>query len=244
METETPRRIIAKIGTDALVNPDYTLKSYILENIAKDVSRLNKEDEIIIVTSGAVACGKRRRRLGGNGGIEMKQVHAAVGQPKLMQAYDEAFSKYGLEVGQLLLTKEDLFNPDRFREIEITYQNMRGLAVPIVNENDTICTTELFGDNDKLSLQLLRKFDFRTLINFTQRGALIKNGAPQKGSNHYNYQWYDNLGQSENGTGGLDSKLECAKEAVEAGKNYYIAKAGDSIFDVLSEASVSTRFYI
>ena len=240
-QIERPIRLIAKIGSDALVNLDYTLREDILESLARDIAQFDKEDEIVIVTSGAIACGKTVIK--GDDNVRNKQARAAVGQPKLMHAYHKAFSKYGLEVAQLLLTREYLTNPDKLNTTIGAYSRLRGQAIPIVNENDIVDIEEIFGDNDRLSLELLFRLNFKTLINYTQRGALIRQGVPLKSSRYFDYHWYDILEKSGNGSGGLQSKLECAQEAVEAGKEYYIAKAGDSIFDVLSGSTISTKFY-
>lgn len=234
-------KIIIKIGTAAIF--DYQkIKEHIIERLAKEVSQLtSKNNEVIIVTSGAVGLGKQI--LSGNKEIGLKQAQAAIGQIKLMEKYSEIFSKYGLKIAQFLLNSNDLTEKRRIENIKETYDHLRGKAIPIVNENDVTSIEELkVGDNDTLASKLMINLNFDILIILTEIGALIKEGYPIKKSNLFNVEDYDKMNIPSRGFGGLKSKLECAKFITEHKKRCIIAKAGDSIIDILNEKAVVTEF--
>jgi glutamate 5-kinase len=239
-------KLITKLGTNAVFDfKNNSIRKPVLEQLAKDARVLmSNGDELIVVTSGAVGCGTQI--LKGKDGIRLKQAQAAVGQPILMSEYRAAFNKYGLEIAQWLLTYSDLDSELRRENIKLGYEHLKKeKIIPIVNENDTTAIEELkFGDNDNLALELAIKLDFDTLINYTQRGALIKLNLPVHITSLFNPEYYDKIEKSGIGSGGLKSKLDCAKKACELEKKYIIAKAGDSIMDVLEGNVNATRFLI
>ena len=236
-------KIVIKLGTNAVFNQEnQSMREDVLEGIAKDTSSLlQKGNEVIIITSGAV--GSAKQIIKGNGELGLKQAQAAVGQPILMSNYAKHFSKYNLAVAQFLLSSDDLNNSQNLSNIKATYKNLIGKAVPIVNENDVTVTKELsFGDNDALAAQLIMHLDFDILIILTEMGALIKKGKPLLESNSFDTDYYDSLKIASKGFGGLNSKLDSVKKVLESGKQCIIAKAGDSILDILSGKAVATRF--
>ena len=233
-----------KIGTAAIFDSEHKkIKEKILENLASDISKLIKEqNEIIIVTSGAVGYGKNI--INGNNEMGMKQAQASIGQIKLMEVYSSIFSKYNLHIAQFLLNSKDLNEKNRIENLKETYKNLKGKAIPIVNENDVTSIEELkVGDNDTLASKLLLNMNFDILIILTEIGALIKNNAPLKRSNLFNVDDYDKMSIPSNGFGGLKSKLDCAKNLVEYKKICIIAKAGDSIIDILNRKATITEFF-
>ncbi len=232
-----------KIGTAAIFDSENKkIKEKILEGIAKDVSKLVREkNEIIIVTSGAVGYGKQI--ILGNEEIGLKQAQAAIGQIKLMERYSTIFSRYNLNIAQFLLNSKDLHEKNRIENLKETYKNLKGKAIPIVNENDVTSIEELkVGDNDALASKLLINMDFDILIILTEIGALIKNNKPLKKSNFFRVDDYDKMNIPSKGFGGLKSKLDCAKIIVHNKKRCIIAKAGDSILDILNERAITTEF--
>jgi len=214
----------------------------VLRGLAEGVSELlSKGNEVIIVSSGAVGCGKSV--ISGNGETGIKQAQAAVGQIKLMEEFVKAFSWKGLHVAQFLLNVSDL-NSHRKENVFAAYKNLRGVAIPIVNENDVTATGELsFGDNDNLAAEILEKFDFDVLLVLTEMGALIRGGKRLKFSGSYSVEDYDNLSSDDGyGFGGLASKLAAAKRVVEMDKEFVVGKAGDDIVEILQGRGGATRF--
>jgi glutamate 5-kinase len=236
-------KIIIKIGTAAIFDSKKKkIKEKILESLASDISRLIKEkNEIIIVTSGAVGYGKNV--ILGNEEIGLKQAQAAVGQIKLMEKYSLIFSEHNLHIAQFLLNFRDLNEKNRIENLKETYKNLKGKAIPVVNENDVTSIEELkVGDNDKLASKLLLNMDFDILIILTEIGALIRNNTPLRKSNFFHIEDYDKMKIPSKGFGGLKSKLDCAKILVAHKKRCIIAKAGDSIIDVLNGKAITTEF--
>lgn len=151
------RRIVVKIGSSTVTDENGMFNEKLLRGIVKQVSSLMAEvREVVIVSSGAMAAG--RGRIGREKGLSIteKQVLAAVGQGLLMRTYESLFEEYGLTVGQVLLTRDDLGSPKRSALCKDTLEAMlkRGI-IPIINENDTVAVEEIrFGDNDTLSARV------------------------------------------------------------------------------------------
>lgn len=232
-----------KIGTSAIFDAEKEkIKENILKDLARDILKLIEEkNEIIIVTSGAVGCG--RQIIHGNGEFGLKQAQAAVGQIKLMEKYSSIFSGYNLHVAQFLLNSGDLHGKNRIENLKEAYKNLKGKAIPIVNENDVTSVEELkVGDNDTLASRLLLNMNFDILIILAETGALIKKGLPLLKSDFFHVEDYDKMDIPSRGFGGLKSKLDCAKLLVSHKKRCIIAKTGDSIIDILNGKTVATEF--
>ena len=148
------RRVVVKLGS-SVVTTDNGLDRKMIKDLADDIHAMrNMGKEFIIVSSGAVAAGVKR--LGMKEGartIPQKQAAAAVGQSRLMSAYDEAFGRYGIRVAQMLLTRDDLTHRQRYLNARNTLMTLLSWGViPIINENDTVVVDEIkLGDNDNLS---------------------------------------------------------------------------------------------
>jgi glutamate 5-kinase len=149
------RRIVVKVGSRVLTDEQGDLDYAVVRQISADIAGLVKDGlQVVLVSSGAVAAGRRalgmteRPRT-----IPQKQAAAAVGQTRLMRAYEEAFAPFGLSVGQILLTADDLASRQRFLNARATLDALLAAgAVPVINENDTVAVEEIkFGDNDNLS---------------------------------------------------------------------------------------------
>ena len=148
-------RIVVKVGTSTLAHATGRLNIQRMERLCKVLSDLkNAGHEIILVSSGAIAAGF------GSLGFDSRptdvadqQACAAVGQGLLMAQYENAFSQYGLRVGQILITVSDTIAPQQYRNVRRTLDRLLDLgAVPIINENDSLASNEIrFGDNDRLS---------------------------------------------------------------------------------------------
>lgn len=147
------KRVVVKVGSALLVRDEAIAASW-LATLAADLAALKARGaELIVVTSGAVAIGRRRLGLSGRLRLEEKQAAAAAGQARLIEAWQEAFSPHGLVAAQLLLTLDDTENRRRYLNARATLGALLSVgAVPVINENDTVATSEIrYGDNDRLS---------------------------------------------------------------------------------------------
>jgi glutamate 5-kinase len=163
------RRIIVKVGSRLLVDPvTGALNREWLASLVADLAALKEEGkEVLLVSSGAVALG--RRALGLKHGalrLEESQAAAAVGQVRLAQAYVEAFQAHGLIAAQILLTLEDSEERRRYLNARETLRTLLALgAVPVINENDTVATAEIrFGDNDRLAARVVGMVEADCLV--------------------------------------------------------------------------------
>jgi glutamate 5-kinase len=149
------RRLVLKVGSRVLTAKGRVLSQVVFDRLAREVSTAKKKGyEVVIVSSGAIAAGMARLGL-----LEkpktmpQKQASAAIGQSALMWNYERAFSFFGEKVAQVLLTRDDLSNRNRYLNARNTLLTLLSLGViPIINENDTVVVEEIkFGDNDNLS---------------------------------------------------------------------------------------------
>jgi glutamate 5-kinase len=149
------KRVVIKIGSRVLTDADGALDKNVIGRICHDIAALRRQGlQIVVVSSGAIAAGRSELGLKDRPKtIPHKQAAAAVGQSRLMRAYEEALSPHNLKAAQLLLTSEDLGSRQRFLNARATLDALLGFGIiPIINENDTVVVDEIkFGDNDNLS---------------------------------------------------------------------------------------------
>jgi glutamate 5-kinase len=152
---EKARRIVVKVGSSILASPEKGLHQEVFSHLAKEISELKRQGiEIVLVSSGAIAAGMEK--LGYKTrpqSITQKQATAAVGQSRLMNVYEQYFSRSQQMVAQILLTHDDLSHRRRFLNARNTLMTLLELGIiPIINENDTVVVDEIkVGDNDNLS---------------------------------------------------------------------------------------------
>ncbi|WP_182085973.1 glutamate 5-kinase [Aureimonas sp. ME7] len=162
------RRIVVKIGSALLVDPETGLKADWLRSLAADVATLQGEGrEVLLVSSGSIALGRSILKLSrGALKLEESQAAAAVGQIALARAYSEALSTHGIEAGQILLTLGDTEERRRYLNARATVGTLLGFgAVPVINENDTVATAEIrYGDNDRLAARVAAMMSADLLI--------------------------------------------------------------------------------
>src|SRR3984957_11312802 len=154
----TARRLVVKIGSALLAAEEGEVRRRWLAALADDVARCrSRGQEVILVSSGAIAVGRRHLGLAGRRlRLEEQQAAAATGQIRLAHAYQEALARHGITVAQILLTQDDTEERRRHLNARATFAQLLALgAVPVVNENDTIATAEIrFGDNDRLAARV------------------------------------------------------------------------------------------
>ncbi len=232
-------RILAKLGTNLLTGGSDHLNLEIMSSLVGQITRLHRQGlEVIIVSSGAIAAG--RQRLGlikERKDIPFKQVLAAVGQSRLMDAYDQLFGWHEITIAQTLLTRTDLSDRLSYLNARNTLLALLELGViPIVNENDVVAIDEIqearFGDNDTLSAMVASLADADLLMLLTDTAGLY-NADPNRDPNARLIERVDRIDASieslasascsERGTGGMATKIEAAKLATASGVAVVIA---------------------
>lgn len=224
------RRITVKIGSSLLLPEHNRLDAAWLDSLVTDIAMLAKGGhEIVVVTSGAIAFGRGVLGLrGGAGRLEEKQAAAAVGQIGLAQAWQASLARQGLQAAQILLTLDDTENRRRYLNGRATLESLiRMRVVPVVNENDTVATTEIrFGDNDRLSARvavmtscnvLVLLSDIDGLYTGDPRRDLEARHVPVVGAITPEIQAMAGGSGSAVGTGGMITKLAAAEIATGAG---------------------------
>jgi len=236
MKIEDTSRIVIKIGSSLLVNDKKKIRKKWLSSFAKDIQKLkSKNKKIIIVSSGAIALGCKKMNYNKkNLKLDKSQAVASIGQIELMNLFSQTFSKYKLNISQILLTLDDTEVRRRSINAKRTFENLFQLNyIPIVNENDTIATSEIkYGDNDRLASRVAQITNADTLILlsdvdglFTKNPKIFKNAKLIKKINNLNkdIQNINIKGMTEFGSGGMNTKIDAAKICNLAGCNMVIA---------------------
>ena len=251
------KRVVVKVGS-AILTTDSGPNEEVLENLAREISFLHDSGrEVILVTSGAVAAGKRKLRI--NDDLELsirqKQALAAIGQSRLMHDYDEVFGEHGKTIAQILLTHSDLANRKRYLNVRNTILALFKLGViPVINENDTVSTEELnFSDNDTLGALVANLIEADMFICLTDVDALYDRNpfADPNAKTIYTVaevtsEIEDMAGNSKSvlGTGGMLSKIKAAKMVSAGGGSSFIGpgRQKDILQHLFSGESVGTFF--
>ncbi len=223
-------RLVVKIGSSLLVNSDGSIKrAWLADLVAALAARQVAGQQIIVVSSGAIALGARRLKLprGGRASLEDAQAAAAVGQIELAGVWAELFARHGLQAAQLLLTLDDLENRRRYLNVAATINRLlEAGAVPILNENDTVATEEIrFGDNDRLAARVGQAALADGVILLSDIDGLFTTN-PKRDASAMLLPLVDEItpeieamagGTTGMGSGGMVSKIQAAKIAVHAG---------------------------
>ena len=236
MYLKNSKKIVIKIGSSLLVDQDKKIRKKWLSSFAKDIKKLRSNNQkVIIVSSGAIALGCKKMNYNKkNLKLDKSQAIASIGQIELMNLFSNFFSKLKLNISQILLTLDDTEERRRSINAKRTFENLFQLDyIPIVNENDTIATTEIkYGDNDRLASRVSQITNADTLILlsdvdglFTKNPKKFKNAKLIKRVDHLNkdIQNIDVKGRTEFGSGGMNTKIEAAKICNLAGCDMIIA---------------------
>lgn len=255
--TTHSKTVVVKLGTSVLTGGTLALDRAHMVELVRQCAELKKQGHsIVMVSSGAIAAG--REHLGYPAlpnSMASKQLLAAVGQSQLIQAWESLFAIYGLKIGQMLLTRADLDDRERFLNARDTINALVDHdIIPIVNENDAVATNEIkVGDNDNLSalVGILCGAD-KLLLLTDQRGLFTAD--PRSNPNAELIREVTTIDEtlrkiaggsgSTLGTGGMATKLQAADIARRAGIEVIIAagSAENVIFDSLSDEPQGTRF--
>ena len=229
------RRIVVKVGSAVLTSKD-GLDLSVMENLARDISMLIKSGkEVILVSSGAVAAGKKRLGLQINRTLELKEKQgaAAVGQSSLMRFYEDIFDRLGYKVAQVLLTHDDLSNRNRYLNVRNTILTLlEWKIIPVINENDTVSVEELrFGDNDTLGALITNLIEADLFVCLTDVDGLYT-GNPHDNPQArpvYTVAKVDKKVETMAGyvvgalgSGGMQSKIQAARMVSARGGSSFI----------------------
>lgn len=237
------RRIVIKLGSTTLTRGTDKISRGKLEDIARQINDLNDQNEIVIVTSGAIAAAKHYIELNRGNPVAVKQALAAIGQPVLMRFYQEVFNDYSIKIGQCLLTYRDFENElSRSNTLATINTLLENGYIPIINENDTIATDEIkFGDNDKLGAltAVLLKADLLILASDIDGVYDVdpkSNASAQLIHTVTDIQAIEHLQNGSSvsslGTGGIKSKIEAARICGEHSIEMWIVNGGYDGFAV------------
>jgi len=268
-ELSNKKRIVIKLGTTTITHEKTgSLDLLKLEKLVRIISDLHDQGkDVIIVSSGAIAVGRKALRLKEKPKTKsMKQACAAIGQARLMMVYEKLFAEYNQISAQILLTKYTIINKISCENACNTINELLDLGViPIVNENDTVSTDEIelpinesktsfaFGDNDSLSALVTALVGGDLLILMSDIDGLYTDD-PYKNKDAKFISTVKNLDDnilsmgkdsaSDFGTGGMCTKLTAAKIATQSGADMIIANGKDieSISDIVNGEEIGTIF--
>ena len=231
------RRIVVKVGSALLVDAESArVNRAWLETLVEDLLRLRKRGQrVILVSSGAIALGRRRLGLKhGSLRLEESQAAAAVGQIRLAHAYKELLESNDVTVAQVLLPLEDSERRRRYRNARATLESLLELgALPVINENDTVATAEIrYGDNDRLAARVAQMTGADCLVLLSDVAGLYS-ADPNRDPNARLIREVRQLTPeieamggrpaSQLGSGGMAAKIAAARIALAAGCHMCIA---------------------
>jgi glutamate 5-kinase len=250
------KKIVIKIGSAVLTDKGI-LHRPVVTRLVDDLAYLKKKGfQPVVVSSGAIASGVGKLGLSRKPvTIPQKQAVAAIGQGRLMYAYEEAFDTHGLLVAQILLTRDDLTNRQRYLNAKNTLTTLLDWGIiPIINENDTVAVDEIkFGDNDNLSALIAHLIDSDLLIILTDTEGLFDrdpredpkaclipvvehiDGEVVECTSKRSGQW---------GLGGMRSKIMAARKVTASGIPVIVTNGRKSgvLRDVLKGKPLGTLF--
>ena len=251
------KKILIKIGTNALTN-NGNIDFNILKRLVRQIVKLkNSGKQVIMVTSGAIGTGMKELNLKSKpNDIVMQQVCAAIGQSILMSTYNVLFKKYNVKTAQILLTYDVFANKEKYNNIKNSLSKLLSLGViPILNENDPISISEIgpsFGDNDNLSALVATKANVDLIILLTNVDGLYdRNPNDKNAALIKEVKTIDKRIEAASGTaaalglGGMKTKVEAAKTATRAGITVIVAngKKENVITNILNNREEGTIFY-
>lgn len=256
------QRVVIKVGTSTLTGENGAPNLRTIDKLAQVLSALHNEgNQVILVSSGAIAVGVNKMRLPKKPeDICMKQAAAAVGQCELIHIYDKCFGEYGNIVGQILLAPEDIAVKAKRRNLRNTFEALlENGMIPVVNENDSVSHEEIesekkvFGDNDMLSAIVANLCEANRLIILSDIEGLYDSNPhanPDAKLIHRVEEITEDIKQlgagtsSNRGTGGMVTKLEAAEYAVSHGMDMHIAHGSnpENIYRIMENEEVGTHF--
>lgn len=251
------KRIVVKVGSNVLTTSEGRIDLTRISALVDQLVWLREQGyEVILISSGAGACGKTLLLTDNHlDSVEQRQLYCAIGQVKLMNLYFTLFREHNLHVGQVLTMKEDFERDEQYNNLKQCMEVMlHNDVIPIVNENDTVCVTELmFTDNDELSGLVAKMMEAETLIILSNIDGLY-DGNPSNPESKVvrtvrasdDMSMYIQTSKSSAGRGGMQSKYHTATLTAQTGTRVVIANGKTehilrNIF-VCPEQTVFTEF--
>ena len=235
-------RIVVKIGSSLVVKGNKDINEEFLKNISEDLLELNKlGKEIVIVSSGAIALGRKHQK-DKKLTLAESQAASAIGQIELINGWKKVLEKKGLKTAQILITANDTENRKRYLNARATFDELlKEEYIPIVNENDTVATSEIkYGDNDRLAARISGMISADSLVLLSNvEGLYSKDPSKKKAEIIREVNNIDkNIismagGASDMGQGGMVTKIEAAKISTKSGC-YMIISSGKKINPLIS----------
>ena len=243
------QRLVIKVGSNVLTRPDGTLNITLISAIVDQIAELRKlRNEVILVSSGAVASGRSELRIESHlDSVEQRQLFSAIGQVRLINLYYDLFREHGIHIGQVLTMKENFKEGEQYQNQKACMRLMLDMGVlPIVNENDTVALSELmFTDNDELSGLIAQMLNADKLILLSNIDG-IYDGDPKnpeskvidKVEQGRDLSEYIHREKSSFGRGGMESKYHTATEVASHGINVIIANGTreNILVDLISDS--------
>jgi glutamate 5-kinase len=230
------RRIVVKLGSNLFFNDGGAIALGRIFSFIEDIAAARLAGrQMIVVSSGAVALGAEALKMkSATASLAQKQALAAIGQSRLMNLYEQGFAKYSLTAAQVLLTEEDFSSRTRYLNLRHTLTTLLEMGViPIINENDTVSTTELeitdrspsFGDNDKLSALVMTKLEASVLVLLSDVDGLFTDNPRENPKAEFIPEVHEINSdiqalpgrKSSRGRGGMSTKLDAARIAMNSG---------------------------
>lgn len=250
------KRLVIKIGSNILASAETGLNTRRLRAIAKDISAVvDRGHEVVIVSSGAIAAGLKKLGLKGKPrDIKLKQAAAAIGQSRLMWAYERSFAEFRKKVAQVLLTRDIIADRHRYINAKNTLYTLISYGViPLVNENDPVAVDEIkFGDNDMLAALVAGLVEADMLIILSDVDGFYSADPGKRGARIIrtvdcitpDIEQRAGGSISAVGTGGMYSKVLAAKQANDHGIPVVImnGRKGGLITKLVTGAAVGTYF--
>lgn len=238
------KRIVIKIGSSSLQHKETGDLDYIkMDVLVREICNLrNQGKDVVLVTSGAIAVGKKAIRLKDieeDNQVAVKQACAAIGQARLMMTYQKMFAEYNQVAAQILMTKNTVVDDlNRFNAHNTFSELLKLGVIPIVNENDTVATYEIvIGDNDTLSAIVAAMIGADLLILLSDIDGLYTDDPRHNPDARFIEEVpaldesFIRMGKestgSDSGTGGMNTKLVAAKIATSIGADMLIANSAD-----------------
>ena len=249
------KKLVIKIGTSTLTAGTDKISRGKIEDLARQIEMLKKEFDVIIVSSGAIATARQFITLRGQENLPTsKQALSAIGQPLLMNMYEETFADFGLRTAQCLLSYRDFENETSRKNTQVTIDQLLQYGyVPIINENDTVSIEEIMlGDNDKLSALIAELMQVQLLIIASDiEGVYNKNPQLHEDAELLSVvndieaiKSYVQEKAGGQGTGGMMSKLLAAEICKKSGIELWIVQGRGKQFciDAMEGKIAFTKF--